>query len=298
LELAFRQLYEKLSKEGLFDDDRKKEIPSYPNKIGIVTSPTGAAVRDIIQISQRRNDSVELVIYPSKVQGDGAELTIAKGIEYFNSRDDIDIIITGRGGGSLEDLWCFNTEIAVRAVAASVVPVISAVGHEVDTTLTDLVSDLRAPTPSAAAELAVWSKPELIKTINDNSQRQAYLLKSMVAEARSYLESLLERPVFQKPMEIINQKQQHLDNLLRLLQSSGKNSFEKFKNKLSLSVSKLDGLSPLKVLQRGYSVTRKEEDGTIFSSVEQININDKLETILPDGKIFSTVTRVTRKKKD
>ncbi|MFQ6008837.1 MAG: exodeoxyribonuclease VII large subunit, partial [Candidatus Zixiibacteriota bacterium] len=175
LELAFRQLYEKLSAEGLFDEERKKKIPQYAFQIGIVTSPTGAAIRDIIQIARRRNDSVTLLIYPAQVQGDGAEYTIAAGIEYFNSRDDIDLLIVGRGGGSLEDLWPFNTEVTVRAIAASRIPVISAVGHEVDVTLSDLVADLRAPTPSAASELAVWSKREFLELVDSNLRRQASL---------------------------------------------------------------------------------------------------------------------------
>lgn len=295
LELAFRQLHEKLSKEGIFDDDLKKEIPAYPEKIGIVTSPTGAAIRDIIQISRRRNDSVQLIIYPSKVQGDGAEATIAEGIEYFNQRDDIDIIITGRGGGSLEDLWCFNTEIAVRAISNSRIPVITAVGHEIDTTLCDLVSDLRAPTPSAAAELAVWSKEDYSEAVKENIINQTSILERMVADSRDYLNSILERPVFKRPEEIINQKQQYLDNLNRILMSAGKNCFEILKNRLSLAVSKLDVLSPLKILARGYSVTLKEFDGAVIKTIEQVEKDDNVETILPDGRFYS---RVIRKKKD
>ena len=289
LELAFRQLHEKLSKEGLFDDDRKKEIPLYARKIGVVTSPTGAAVRDIINVARRRNNSVELVIYPAQVQGDGAENSIAEGIEYFNSRDGIDLIITGRGGGSLEDLWCFNTEIAVRAVSESKIPVISAVGHEIDTTLTDFAADLRAATPSAAAELTVWSKNEFLENIKDNVNQQTYLLENMVEDARDYLNSFMERPVFARPLEIIYRKQQYLDNLSRILISNGKNSFDKLKNRLSLAVSKLDALSPLKILARGYSVTRKIPGNVVIKSFEQINSGDTIETILTDGRIISQV---------
>ncbi|MFC1475280.1 exodeoxyribonuclease VII large subunit, partial [Candidatus Zixiibacteriota bacterium] len=295
LELAFRQLHEKLSKEGLFDDERKKEIPTYAKKIGVVTSPTGAAVRDIINVARRRNNSVEMVIYPSQVQGDGAENSIAAGIEYFNSREDIDLIITGRGGGSLEDLWCFNTEIAVRAIADSQIPVISAVGHEVDTTLTDFAADLRAATPSAAAELAVWSKDEFLENITDNVKRQTYLLENMVEDARDYLISFMERPVFARPMEIIYHKQQYLDNLSRILISSGKNSFDKLQNRLSLAVSKLDALSPLKILARGYSVTRKLPENVVIKTTEQINSGDTIETILTDGRLIS---QIREKKKD
>ncbi|MCK4461137.1 MAG: exodeoxyribonuclease VII large subunit, partial [candidate division Zixibacteria bacterium] len=240
LELAFRQLHEKLEAEGLFAEDRKVAMPLFARKIGIVTSPTGAAIRDIIQIARRRNRSVELVIYPAAVQGDGAEQTIATGIAYFNTRDDIDIIITGRGGGSLEDLWPFNTEVTVRAIAASKIPVISAVGHEIDVTLSDLVADLRAPTPSAAAELAVWSRREMVDQIDSHTRRQAGLLADLVKGVRRELFSLLKRPVFARPLDLVNQRQQYLDNLRRTLSAAGKNRFEKHKNRLSLSLARLE----------------------------------------------------------
>ena len=292
LELAFRQLHEKLAAEGLFDEDRKKEIPQYATKIGVVTSPTGAAIRDIIQIARRRNNSVELLIYPAKVQGDGAEQTIAAGIEYFNSRDDIDIIITGRGGGSLEDLWPFNTEITVRAIAASKIPVISAVGHEIDTTLADLVADLRAPTPSAASELAVWSKQEFDQRVKAHVVRQTDLLEDLIEEARSSLASILNRPVFRRPMDIVTQRQQALDSLVRLLHASGKNSFEKFKNRLSLVVSRLDTLSPLRILARGYTVTRKLPGRSLVRSIEDTMPGDKIETIIADGTLIARVEEI------
>ncbi len=297
LELAFRQLYEKLSAKGLFDEDRKQEIPQYPEKIGVVTSPTGAAIRDIIQIAQRRNDSVELIIFPAQVQGDGAEKTIAAGIEYFNTRDDIDIIITGRGGGSLEDLWPFNTEKVVRAIAASRIPVISAVGHEIDTTLSDLAADLRAPTPSAAAELAVWSKREFIEDLNSLIVTQANLLGALIREARRNLRTLLTRPVFKRPYDIINQRRQYLDNLARLLVSAGKNRFEESKNRLSLMLTRLGALSPLNILARGYSVSRKEADGSVIRSTREIKRNEHVETILVDGSFLSVVKNVSREKR-
>ncbi len=297
LDLAFRQLHEKLAAEGLFDEDRKKEIPQYAAKIGVVTSPTGAAIRDIIQIARRRNNSVELLIYPAKVQGDGAEQTIAAGIEYFNNRDDIDIIITGRGGGSLEDLWPFNTEITVRAIAASKIPVISAVGHEIDTTLADLVADLRAPTPSAASELAVWSKQEFDQQVKAHIVRQTDLLEDLIEEARSSLASILNRPVFRRPMDIVTQRQQSLDSLVRLLHASGKNSFEKLKNRLSLVVSRLDTLSPLRILARGYTVTRKLPGRSLVRSIEDTMPGDQIETIIADGTLIARVEETEKKKK-
>lgn len=297
LELAFRQLHEKLEAEGLFADERKVDMPLFPQKIGVVTSPTGAAIRDIIQIARRRNNSVELVIYPAQVQGDGAEKTIAAGIEYFNSRDDIDIIITGRGGGSLEDLWPFNTEVTVRAIAASRIPVISAVGHEVDTTLADLVADLRAPTPSAAAELAVWSKREMAERLAYFSQRQASLLDRLVKAARSELSALMDRPVFARPLDLIAQRQQQLDSLTRALGTAGKNSFEKNRNRLSLVLARLETLSPLSILARGYAVSRKLPQGSLIRSVKDILPGDRMETVLADGRVKSFVEEVKTDKK-
>jgi exodeoxyribonuclease VII large subunit len=295
LDLAFRQLYEKLSTEGLFDEERKKKIPQYASRIGIVTSPTGAAIRDIIQIARRRNDSVELVVYPAQVQGDGAEYTIAAGIEYFNTRDDIDLLIVGRGGGSLEDLWPFNTEVTVRAIAASRIPVISAVGHEVDVTLSDLVADLRAPTPSAASELAVWSKRELLELIDSNLRRQAGLLSTLVEHARQRMSALLKRPVYLRPLDMVFQRQQYLDNLSQRLLLAGKNSLVKQRNRLLLSVSRLDALSPLKILIRGYSVSRSWPDKRILKSTADIRVSDRMETILIDGHVVSLVENIVKK---
>jgi exodeoxyribonuclease VII large subunit len=296
LEIAFRQLYEKLSAEGLFDEDRKQELPRFPAKIGIVTSPTGAAVRDIIQIARRRNDAVALILYPAQVQGDGAEDTVASGIKYFNCRNDIDLIIVGRGGGSLEDLWPFNTEISVRAIAASQLPVVSAVGHEVDVTLSDLAADLRAPTPSAAAELAVWSKQEFLDSVSSNLVRQASLLGAAVASARQNLSALLRRPVFLRPLDLILQHQQYLDNLTRQLYTAGKNSFDRHKNRLLLSVSRLDALSPLKILARGYSVSRELPRRRLLKSVLDIRIGQRMETVLSDGQLVSLVEEIVKRK--
>ena len=297
LELAFRQLHEKLQAEGLFADERKVAMPLFPQKIGVVTSPTGAAIRDIIQITRRRNNSVELVIYPAQVQGDGAEKTIAAGIEYFNNRDDIDIIITGRGGGSLEDLWPFNTELTVRAIAASNIPVISAVGHEVDTTLADLVADLRAPTPSAAAELAVWSKREMAERLSYFSQGQASLLDRLVKQARSELSALVSRPVFARPLDLVVQRQQYLDSVTRTLGTAGKNSFEKNRNRLSLVLARLETLSPLSILARGYAVSRKLPQGSVIRSVKDILPGDRMETVLADGRVKSFVEETKTDKK-
>lgn len=289
LELAFRQLHERLQKEGLFDPSLKKPLPEYATKIGIVTSPTGAAIRDIIQIARRRNDSVQLIIYPAAVQGDGAEKTIAAGIDYFNTRDDIDLLIVGRGGGSLEDLWCFNTEVTVRAIARSRIPIISAVGHEIDVTLSDLAADHRAPTPSAAAELAVWSKKDFQELLRGTISTLAGELQYLVEQARATLTSILERPTFRRPLDRIRQHQQTLDFMRKGLDSAGKYHFDAHKNRLSLLISQLEALSPLKVLARGYSVARKLPSGPVLVAQSEISPGDKLETVLAKGKIISVV---------
>ena len=297
LELAFRQLHEKLSEEGLFDADRKQELPRYPSKIGVVTSPTGAAVRDIIQIARRRNPLVELVIFPAAVQGEGAERTIAAGIDYFNTREDIDVIIAGRGGGSLEDLWAFNTEPVVRAIDRSRIPVVSAVGHEIDTTLSDLVADLRAPTPSAAAEMTVWSREELVGLVEGLKERLTDLMDNLVQEKRFSLTALLNRPVFRRPYDTLRQYQQHVDQLRHLLEARGKNRFDMYRNGLSLVLSKLDGLSPLRILSRGYSVSRDADSNKVVRSIDHIQSGARLETLLHDGSIISNVESAVREKR-
>jgi exodeoxyribonuclease VII large subunit len=228
------------------------------------------------------------------VQGDGAEHEIAAGIEYFNTRDDIDIIISGRGGGSLEDLWPFNTEITVRAIAASKIPVVSAVGHEIDTTLSDLAADLRAPTPSAAAELTVWSRREFLEEINSLLSTQASQLETLVEYARQSLRNILGRPVFRRPQDFVNQRRQQLDTLLRRLATSGKNCFKRFRNELSLRLSRLDALSPLKTLARGYSVSRRPEDQSLVRSINEIGKGDRLETVLSDGRLISLIESIRK----
>lgn len=294
LELAFRQLHEKLDREGLFDQDRKQELPLYPTRIGVVTSPTSAAVRDVIQVSQRRNRTVELIIYPAQVQGDGAEETIAAGISYFNTRNDIDLIIICRGGGSLEDIWPFNTEVVVRAIAASELPVVSGVGHEIDTTLADLAADYRAPTPSAAAEISVWLLDDLKSQIKQHMIAQASQVQFLVSAARDRLRSFLNRAVFSRPENMINQRRQYLDNLSRLMLSEGKNRFETHKNRLSSVLSKLEALSPMKVLARGYSITRRESDNFVVTRIDDVGAEDILGITVTDGLIITRVEKVVK----
>ncbi|MDZ4723527.1 MAG: exodeoxyribonuclease VII large subunit [candidate division Zixibacteria bacterium] len=292
LELAFRQLHERLSREGLFDSARKRPLPLFPERIGIVTSPTGAAIRDLIHIAQRRNNSIQLIIYPARVQGDGAENEIAAGIAFFNARLEVNLIIAGRGGGSLEDLWAFNTETVVRAIVGSRIPVVSAVGHEVDTTLSDLAADLRASTPSAAAELTVWSKQDFKDHLSSLKTSYRRFMEQKLNEFRESLNFLKSRSAWIRPLDFVNQKRQYLDSLSRVHSSAGKNRFELHKNRLSLAVSRLETLSPLKTLARGYSVSQRlDGDGGLIRTIADIEIGARMETIVADGRLQSVIER-------
>lgn len=265
LQLAFEQLKEKLRKEGLFDEERKKTIPFLPSRIGVVTSPTGAAIQDILNIIQRRFCNVEIILNPVKVQGDGAKEEIAEAIRLFNELANVDVMIVGRGGGSLEDLWAFNEEIVARAIAGSDIPVISAVGHEVDWTIADFVSDLRAPTPSAAAELAVPLKEDLLTSIDDAALRLKNALSNVSVQYEQRLDDILEGLI------------------------QGEELFIKGKEDALFSiVGKLEALSPLNVLKRGYSIT-ETEDGKIVKNESQVKTGETIVTRFSRGKVKSRV---------
>jgi len=294
LEVAFRQLYEKLSKEGLFAEELKKPIPEYPAVVGIVTSPTGAAVRDIIQIAQRRNNAVKLVLFPAQVQGEGAEKSIIAGIRYFNRRPDIDVIIIGRGGGSLEDLWAFNEESLVRAIVASEKPIVSAIGHEIDTTLSDFAADLRAPTPSAAAEMVIWDKSNYLRNLAENLSRMEHHLSTIIRRHRAVLAQYLGRPVYRRPEGLFQDKGQYLDNLLRHFEKAGKNILERKKNLLSLSFSRLESLSPLAVISRGYVLLKKIPEGNTIRTVTGVKIDDLVEAVLIDGELTAVIKGIKK----
>ncbi|SYZ73794.1 Exodeoxyribonuclease 7 large subunit [Candidatus Zixiibacteriota bacterium] len=289
LEVAFRQLYEKLSEEGLFDESLKISIPNYPLKIGLVTSPTGAAIRDIINIGLRRNDSVQLIIYPARVQGEGAAESLIAGIEYFNRREDIDVIIIGRGGGSLEDLWAFNEEALVRAVAGSELPIVSAVGHEIDTTLSDLAADLRAPTPSAAAELVIWEKSAFLEQLKISVARLGEYLSGTAEAGRERLRYFMSRPVFMTPESVVRQREQYLDHLKKEFQTAGRIVLEKEKNALSFLLSRLESLSPLAVLNRGYAVLKNLASGKSVKSIKELKPDDRIEATLKDGTAVAII---------
>lgn len=300
LEIAFRQLYEKLTKEGLFDEDRKQELPNYPFTVGIVTSPTGAAIRDMINVFTRRNSLMKLIIYPATVQGSGAENEIAAGIDYFNTRDDIDLLITGRGGGSLEDLWCFNTEVVVRALAESRIPTISGVGHEVDTTLADYAADYRAPTPSAAAEIAAWELEPTIAGVRELSEGLAHSLHGLLEEGREELNAILRRGVFANPQSLIQTRAQTLDIADSRFALAVKNAFVGKRNELALCAQRLDSLSPLKTLARGFAVARKydsetDQPGAVLRSSNSVKQGEMIEVIIQKGRVISEVVKVDPK---
>lgn len=270
LYLAFEQLKNRLQQEGLFDPRHKKKLPFLPGRIGIVTSPTGAVIRDMVKIISRRWPGVEIVLAPVPVQGDTAAAEIARAIAWLNQAGGVDVIIAGRGGGSLEELWAFNTELVARSIFHSRVPVISAVGHETDFTIADFVADVRAPTPSAAAELVVPVKEEVKRYLWTLQERLWRGLADLLRQRRRALNALLDRPVFRRPAEeICFYRQQQVDFLQQQLERAVNAVFEEGKNRLGVLSGRLEALSPLATLARGYSIcTKREAPGPIRNALE------------------------------
>ena len=290
LELALRKLKEKLAKEGLFDKSRKRPIPKFPRRIAFVTSPTGAAVRDFLEVLRRRWRGADVLIVPTRVQGDCAADEIAAAIAKANRPElGVDVLVVGRGGGSLEDLWCFNEEPVVRAVAGSRIPVVSAVGHEIDVTLCDLAADVRALTPSEAAELVAPAHDAMIALLHDRQQRLLAALKHRAVAARHRLTMLAERRCFRQPRELIHDRAQRLDELWARAARSFKHRLQIEQGKLAGWSGKLESLSPLGVLSRGYSVTQRADDGTLVREAEQVAAGDLIRTRLRKGEITSRV---------
>lgn len=278
---AYEQLKGKLSEEGLFDEDRKKPIPKFPSKIGVVTSPTGAAVRDILNILKRRYRLSDIYIYPVLVQGDEAPGDIAKAIDYFDRSGWADVLIVGRGGGSIEDLWAFNTEIVARAAANCKIPIISAVGHETDFTIIDFVADLRAPTPSAAAELAVPSAAELLEKLSGFDLRLINAVGATVRKKRLALEGFSGRAVYKRENDIVEKRMMALDSASLKLEAAMNSVLAKDKELLSSVIGKLDALSPLATLKRGFSVVKKDDE--VVKSAADLNEGDRLSVRFADG---------------
>jgi exodeoxyribonuclease VII large subunit len=288
LELAFRQLRDKLAAEGLFDDGRKRAIPMIPRRVALVTSPTSAAVRDMIQVMTRRWPPVQVIVVPVRVQGEGAAEDIARALRNVHRIPDVDVVITGRGGGSLEDLWCFNTEIVARAIAACRIPVVAAVGHEIDVSIADLVADRRALTPSEAAELVVPSAEELRDTLHHTAQRFRLSLRDRIDRARLKLSAIEARGVFQRPNSLIDQRRMECDDLSGRLVRGMTLHVERKRQGIAASAAALQALSPLQVLSRGYSLTQTS-DGVIVTDFRQIAVGDQLSVTLHSGRILAEV---------
>lgn len=296
LELALRQLKEKLAAEGIFNPEYKKPLPTYPQRIGIVTSPTGAVIHDIIRVIRRRNPKLDIYLWPTEVQGDIAPAQLAEGIQRMNEFGAVDLIIIGRGGGSLEDLWAFNDERVVRAVFASDIPVISAVGHEVDYTLTDMVADYSAATPSMAAELAAWPLGDFYEDIDGYLRGMARSIRDVQRDKKNRLREIVHSPVFRRPESMLEQRFQRLDSQMQLLRLLSQNRFDTFREKAALHISRLETLSPLAVLTRGFSVARKVDSKSVVRSIDAVTAGEAIETIVKDGLIVSTVQRTEKKK--
>ena len=284
LHLAFEQLKEKLFKAGLFAEEHKKEIPVYPEKILLVTSPAGAAVRDMLRILEARWPLAQVVIFPVRVQGTEAPEEIAGAIRWANDNLDADLIITGRGGGSIEDLWAFNEEIVARAIFESEIPVISAVGHEPDVTIADFVSDLRAATPSNAAELAVPDQNDMYARLNQLNVRMKNAMERKLGLHRTVLERFASSRALTSPENYIQDRRMLLDFQQRRLLNGLSGSIASSQRRIAGLAASLDALSPLKVLGRGYSIARKE-DGTILSSIKQVEPDTRFRLRLKDGEV-------------
>lgn len=254
LQRQFELLKQKLSDEGLFDESRKKPIPFLPTRIGVVTSPEGAALQDFLKISVARFPELEILIYPSAVQGRGAEKQIAEGVKYFNRRKNVDVIVVTRGGGSLEDLWPFNEEIVARAIAASKIPVVSAVGHEIDFTIADFAADLRAPTPSGAAELIVPEKAALEETLSSMNARILSSVSLAYERSRRRLETLISSEPLRRPAFFVMEKSQQTDMLLREMSSLLDSAIRDAGSRYEVASQKLNAYSPFAILNRGYAM--------------------------------------------
>ena len=279
LYIAYEQLKKRLEEEGLFSQEFKKPIPQYPEKVGVITAATGAAVRDIINVITRRYPYAEIILYPSLVQGAGAAENICKGISSFNATKMVDVIIAGRGGGSIEDLWAFNEEIVARGIFASEIPIISAVGHETDFTIADFVADLRAPTPSAAAEIAVPSQLELISRIMVDKNRIANAMIKRLENERKNIERLKVK----NPKEMIEDEYLRLDNLLKQAEKNFKIKLMSGREQLGNLAAKLDALSPLKVIKRGYAIP-VDNDGNVIKSAKVMKSGMEFDLKMADGE--------------
>jgi len=293
LELKFKQLYAKLTAEGLFRPERKRKLPGFPRRIALVTSPTGAAVRDFLEVLRLRWAGVHVIVVPVRVQGIGAAEEIAAAIEAINrARIDFDVLVVGRGGGSQEDLWSFNEEVVVRAIHASRIPVVSAVGHEIDITLSDLVADVRALTPSNAAELVVPEATAILATLRDRQSRLRMALQRRAIDARERLNAIQSRRPFKKPFDRVHDFAQQLDQGQGRCRRAIGLCVEQSKQKAAALAAQLESLSPLGVLARGYSLTRRLGNDKPMTDAGQLNVGETIHTRFHRGAVVSRVEQI------
>ncbi len=290
LQMEFERLKQRLEAQGLFAAEHKQPIPQFPAKIGVITSETGAAIRDIINVLKRRAPHVQIILRPVQVQGEGAAQDIARAIEEFNEYGQVDVLIVGRGGGSLEDLWAFNEEVVARAIYDSRIPVISAVGHEIDFTIADFVADLRAPTPSAAAELAVPDYRELKRKVLRYEQQIRRLVLSKIAQYRQHIQSLQRSYGLRRPQDLLHQYALRIDELNVRLQRTVRQRLNRQQQYVGQLHLRLQNLNPKAVLQRGYSITYV--DGKVLKSTAQAQIGQSVLTELSDGQLESQITKI------
>jgi exodeoxyribonuclease VII large subunit len=283
LQVAFEKLKKKLSEEGLFDESFKKPIPQFPEKIGIVTAIDGAAFQDMINIASRRFPLVELVIAPSKVQGAGAAESIVNSLKLLNKQNDVDVIILGRGGGSIEDLWAFNEEIVARAIFASKIPIISAVGHEIDFTIADFVADLRAPTPSAAMELATPHQEDIFAFINDFSYTSTQNIKEFYLKKYDSVQNILKSYGFRMPLDLVRRKSQQLDNVIYKISNGINRKFLFNSNKLSLIIKTIESYDTKRILKKGFALVK--QDSKYIKRVSQFDRKKLAAIEFYDGSI-------------
>ncbi len=290
LQIAFQQLLKRLTAEGLFEPSRKRPLPRFPQRVGFVTSPTGAAIRDFLEVAARRYPGVAISVFPARVQGEGAAAEIVRGIELANRvRPTLDVLVVGRGGGSIEDLWCFNEEPVVRAIDASRVPVVSAVGHEIDVTLADLAADVRALTPSEAAERVIPSAEELTARLRQFERRMVASLRGRAAAARRYLEQIAKSRVLRDPRVLLYDRARRLDELEARATRAIERKVESTRQELVAAAARLEALSPLGVLARGYSVTLDERTGAVVRDASELSAGDLVRTRLAQGSFISRV---------
>ena len=290
----FLELKERLEKEGLFDPARKKPIPFLPRRVAVVTSPTGAVIHDILRVLGRRFAGLQLLIWPTLVQGRGAAQQIAHGLRRLNEREDIDVILLCRGGGSIEDLWAFNEEPVARAIAQSRIPIISGVGHETDFTIADFVADLRAPTPSAAAEIVIKSRSELLDRLNGLDIRLRRALLGRVERARLRLRALATSYGMRRPLDRLAQTRQRLDELAIRLERSVTAALREGARDLRRVSEKLEALNPTSILRRGYSIVTRRDDGAIVASPDQVQSNDRIQIRCAGGIYPALVVKAIR----